>query len=410
MGKTTLLWRAACSLTLLVMLSAGLSCAVRPQTRPRAWIDVPKDGAEVRVNTPVGVTAHVYAQDGVAEITLSVDGQLYVRTPPLQAGATYAVFTQEWLPAAPGEYVLQVRAYDTKGEVSNPASIRVAAVTGATLRISTPTVEAFPPAPAEEPTDTPIGAATQMATGTAIQTATGTATRAPTGTAVHSPTGTATSTETSVPSPTVAATSMPTTTPSPIPPAEVSFWVEQDSITSGGCTVVHWDVEHATTVQLDGAGVAGHGTKQVCPLSTTTYHLHVVAPSGDVDRNVTVTVTAPPDTTPPSISNITESADPIRPPDCSPNSVTISATITDPSGVPKRDLYYRVVGGVWLWRSMSPAGGDVYQTALGDGELSNSLSPYEDADALQYYIKAWDSKANMSQSPTLTVGIVWCVP
>jgi hypothetical protein len=173
-------------------------------------------------------------------------------------------------------------------------------------------------------------------------------------------------------------------------------------------------VEHATAVQLDGAGVASQGTRQVCPASTTTYHLHVVAPAGDVDRYVTVTVAAPPDTTPPNISGITKSADPIRPPDGEPgpDSVTISATITDPSGVPKVELHFRVVGvgSSWVWRTMNPAGGDVYQATLGDDQLRNSRSPYEEADRVEYYIKAWDSKVNMAQSATLTVGLVFCVP
>jgi len=357
----------------------------------------------VGVGTPVVVTFHAYAQEGVAEIALSVNGEEYIRKPAPQTGEQFIEITQEWLPEAAGEYVLQIRAYDTKGEVSNPASVRVEVVPAVTLRMTTPTVEAFAPAPAEEPTDTP--------TGTAVQVPTGTATQAPTEAAVHSPTGTAEATSTFAPSPTFSATSMPTITPTPIPPVEVSFSVEQDSITSGGCTVLHWDVEHATAVQLDGAGVASQGTRQVCPASTTSYHLHVVAPAGDVDRYVTVTVTAPPDTTPPNISGITESDDPIRPPDGEPgpDSVTISATITDPSGVPKVELHFRVEGGVWVWRTMNPAGGVVYQAALGHDQLRMSLFPYEDADTVEYYIKAWDSKTNMTQSPTQTLGVDWTV-
>jgi hypothetical protein len=403
MSNKPLLSRMILCLTLLVLLAVGLSCVVQPETRPRAWIDVPKDGAQVGVNTPVVVTFHAYAQEGVAEIALSVNGEQYIRKPAPQPGAQFTEITQEWLPEAPGEYVLQIRAYDTKGEVSNPASVRVEVVPAVTLRIATPTARDVPPAPAEEPTDTPAGTATQVPTGTATQAPTEAAVHSPTGTAIQTPTSTAPS------APTFTATRMPTITPTPIPPVEVSFSVEQDSITSGGCTVLHWDVEHATAVQLDGAGVADHGTRQVCPASTTTYHLHVVAPAGDVDRNVTVTVTALPDTTPPSITNITESADPIRPPDCEPDSVTIGATITDPSGVPKVELHFRVEGGVWVWRTMSPAGGDVYQATLGHDQLRSSRSPYEEADAVEYYIKAWDSKVNMAQSATLTVGLVFCV-
>ena len=75
------------------------------------------------------------------------------------------------------------------------------------------------------------------------------------------------------------------------------------------------------------------------------------------------------------------------------------------------ELHFRVVGvgSSWLWRSMNPAGGDVYQTSLGDSELRSSLFPYEDADTVEYYIKAWDSKTNMTQSPTQTLGVDWTV-
>ena len=119
MGKNLLLWRLVLCLTLIALVGGALSCAVQPGTRPRAWIDVPKDGAQVSVNTPVTVTSHAYAREGVAEIMLSVNGEPYRREPPLQPGAPFTEITQQWLPGEPGEYVLQVRAYDTEGEVSN---------------------------------------------------------------------------------------------------------------------------------------------------------------------------------------------------------------------------------------------------------------------------------------------------
>jgi hypothetical protein len=59
---------------------------------------------------------------------------------------------------------------------------------------------------------------------------------------------------------------------------------------------------------------------------------------------------------------------------------------------------------------MSPAGGDVYQATLGHDQLRSSRTPYEEADTVEYYIKAWDSKTNMTQSSTLTVGVQYCVP
>jgi len=386
MRKNLLLWRLLFVLTLIVLLAGALSCAVQPGTRPRAWIDVPRDGVEVSVNTPVTVTSHAYAREGVAVITLSVNGEPYRREPPSEPGASFTEITQQWLPGEPGEYILQVRAYDTEGEVSNPATVRVSVVSGVALIIT------------ETPTFTPT------------PTPTGTITPTPTGPPTATPTGTRTPTPTFTPTPTITPT--PTFTPTPIPPDEVSFAVARKRISAGECTVLHWDVEHATAVYLDGGGVAGHDIRQVCPTSTTTYHLHVTAPSGDVDRYVTVTVSPPPDTTPPSITNITPSDDPIYVPPCKLNTVTISARVTDPSGVSRVELTYRVVKGSqqgqWRTRPMSPVGGDVYQVTVGPDELMDSLSPYG-GGRMEYRIRAWDTRDNMSQSRTRTVTLDYCV-
>jgi hypothetical protein len=73
----------------------------------------------------------------------------------------------------------------------------------------------------------------------------------------------------------------------------INFWVDRDSIVAGECTTLRWDCEYVQAVYLDGQGVVGHGTKQVCPVQTTTYTLHVVTASGDVDKTVTVYVEQP---------------------------------------------------------------------------------------------------------------------
>jgi len=385
MHEYPLLWRLVFLSSLFALLTGGLSCIAQPEGIPRAWIDVPRDGTEVKVGTTVSVVSHAYARDGVAEIMLSVDGEPYRRELPLQPGASFTAITQEWLPEEPGEYVLQVWAYDTKGEVSNPAAIRVRAVSEvALIPTEVPTAVVT-----EEPTIVPTEVPTLIPT--------------PTFTFTPTPTFTPTFTPT------------PTITPTSIPPAEVSFWVERDTITSGECTVLHWDVEHAAAVYLDGEGVAGHATRQVCPASTTIYHLHVVAPAGDVDRSVTVTVTAPPDTTPPTITKIAESDDLIyNYYTCGPTSVTIAAWVNDLSGVWKVELNYRVVRGSdqgqWRVLGMGPAGGDKYQATLGLNELKASLDPpVYSTSTIEYYIKAWDTRGNMAQSGILTVTLKACL-
>ena len=118
-------------------------------------------------------------------------------------------------------------------------------------------------------------------------------------------------------------------------PAEVSFRVDRDSLIAGECTTLRWDVEHVTAVFLNGEGVAGHGTRQICPAVTTTYTLHVEAPGGNVDRSIVVTVSAPADTTPPPVPA------PFVPADglvvkCTLKQVLAWLPVTDPSGV----VYY----------------------------------------------------------------------
>jgi hypothetical protein len=341
-------------LALCLGLAAGtLSCTGRAEPRPRAWIDAPLDGAELAMGAPVPIISHAYAQGGVAEILLSVNGRDYRREPPPHAGASFVEITQEWFPEGPGEYTLQVKAYDAAGEESTPSTIRVRVVGEIAVEPTvTPTVTPSPPPDATAaPTDTPVSPADTPP--------------APMDTPLPSPDTPVPPTDTPLPPPDTPVP--PTDTPLPPPDTPVP------------------------------------------PTDTP------LSPTDTPSPTFTPTPTSPPpDTTPPSITGITESDDPIRPPDCDPDSVTISAGITDPSGVAKAELHYRVVRGseegAWWWRPMNPAGGDVYQATVGHDQLRASLFPYEGGATMEYYIKAWDSEANMSQSGTLEVTVIFCVP
>lgn len=289
------------------------------------------DGAELAAGAPVRIMSHAYAPGGVAEVSLSVNGREYRREPPAEGGASFVEITQEWFPEGPGEYAIQVKAYDAEGEESAPSTIRVKVVAEmAAVPTASPTAT---PSPSSEgtaaPTDTPV-----------------------------SPTDT----------PLVPTDTPPSPTDTPLAPTDT-------------------------------------------PLSPTDTPI----PPTDTPLVPSNTPSPQPDTTPPTITDITESDDPVRPPDCDPDSVTISARITDPSGVAKTDLYYRVVRGsqegAWFWTPMSPGGGETYQVEIGHDQLKNSLFPYEgDNTRLEYYIKVWDSKANMAQSPTQQVTVIFCVP
>ncbi len=332
---------------ILILLLAWLisSCAPLPEANFRVWIDIPRDGARVSMGQMVNVQSHAYARKGVAEVMLIVNGVPYRRDPPAEPGADFTAISQSWFPEKPGEYALQVIAYDTRGEASSPASVWVSVVA---LVTATPT-------PMPEPTLTPTAAAT--------------------------------------------------VTPSAIPAAQVNFWADKTSLVQGECTDLHWAAQNVTAVLLDGKSIAALGTKQICPTTTTTYRLHVAAPLGDIDRSVMVAVTvAAPDMSGPNVSGISHSPDVIwNGPTCGPISATVSANVTDPSGISKVELHYRVVKaptqGSWRTLTMSHAGGSTYQATLGPTELEASLSSYG-GGIVEYYIEAQDSQGNVSQIGT----------
>ncbi|MFN8482316.1 MAG: hypothetical protein U0768_04530 [Anaerolineae bacterium] len=61
------------------------------------------------------------------------------------------------------------------------------------------------------------------------------------------------------------------------PPAEprIEFWANDLAVFPGNCTTLNWSTANIDSVFLDGQGVPGNGTRQVCPTQTTTYELEV---------------------------------------------------------------------------------------------------------------------------------------
>lgn len=300
--KATLILRTLVLALLLLALPGGLaSCARRaPAGLPQAWIDSPSDGAMVPLGSPMPVACRAAASKGVAELLLSVNGAPY-RSVPAPDGATSFAATMDWLPDKAGYYTFQVTALDSTGVESSPAT--------AIVRAEGPAVG--------EPADTPA----------AVVTATPTP-------QVPSADPTPTPTATGLP-PTATPTQQPTATPSltPFPPPQVSFTVDQATINQGQCTTLRWTVEHVTAVYLDGAGVVGNDTREVCPSDTTTYLLHVEAPGGNVDTSVTVSVV--PDETAPAVPKpkLPEDHQSITPTTC-PARVTLDwSSVSDPTGV-----------------------------------------------------------------------------
>jgi len=98
--------------------------------------------------------------------------------------------------------------------------------------------------------------------------------------------------------------------------------------------------------------------------------------------------------------------------DLLPFPATISAQVSDPSGLDQVKLYYRAtkgsITGSWQVQDMGHTGGNNYQLAVGPSQISASHHPYGGL-ILQYYVKAWDSHGNVAQSSSGNLPLDYCV-
>jgi hypothetical protein len=281
------------------------------------------------LDSEVVVVAHGYAYGGVREAMLMVDGVASDRRQfEAEGGNSFIEFELGWRASKAGPYTLQVAIFSAAGErgVSKPITVWVGEDAGEGLS-ATPTMTATLK-PTLEPTPT--------------STVTPTITQRPTST----PTGTPRPTLTPTPSPTHSPTPTPTVTS--WPPPTVEFGADNGELISGECTTLRWTVEYATAVYLNGEGVPGQATQQVCPVSTTSYQLRVEAPGGDVERVLTVNVTAPVDETPPPAPTLQVPEDGLLL-GCRAEQTLAWLPVTDPSGISGYDVRIESEYGTEQW-------------------------------------------------------------
>jgi serine/threonine protein kinase len=71
----------------------------------------------------------------------------------------------------------------------------------------------------------------------------------------------------------------------------IVFQADRTTVGPGGCTLLSWDVVNVSAVYLNGEGVPGQSSRQICPGSTTTYTLVVVLKDGSTtQKSLTITV------------------------------------------------------------------------------------------------------------------------
>ena len=353
-------WRVSSMVVLaLVFLGLGaaiLSCAPA-ETGPRAWIDWPRDGFEAAVGTTVTVIAHGYAEEGMGEVRLDVDGQRYRVISPEQAGEQFARISLEWFADLPGTYLLSVTALDVNGQASNSASVTVI-VTGEGPEPSVTPGPEEPPPPESPTPEEPI------------------ATLAPIET----------------PPPPTATSPPPTGTPvppteAPPPPRIVSFEVNRSRITVGECVRFSWRVEgYPTAIYFDGQGATSPDSRNICPTATRDFELRAEGPSGVDTRSIRVVVVQP--------SPTPDTQGPAAPGGLSPSggegqgcgAVTLSWNeASDPSGI---STYYVKVEKI----SGSPKSGG-WQTS--DTEYTIAAAWLECGQVYRWAVRAQDGAGNV---------------
>lgn len=229
----------------LVLVLAACDC--QPVSGdPYVWIDVPSDGQWTPVDQFIRIEGHASYERKIARIEIWANDELHLvqENPPAQGDL--ARFEQSWMPPGAGEYIVEVKAVGVDGAESAPDVVR--------LYVGEATAEVTPP-------HTPVPESTEVVEPTSVVTPTLAVTETPT------PTST-------VPPPTRAPT--PTLTPTPSPPeAVIEFGASAAEIDAGECAKLLWHVENVKAVHLDGVGVVGKGSKEVCPCDDTTYILSV---------------------------------------------------------------------------------------------------------------------------------------
>jgi hypothetical protein len=119
-------------------------------------------------------------------------------------------------------------------------------------------------------------------------------------------------------------------TPTVPPPTEVAaaeppaleFVSDDIRLAAGSCTQLHWRAVGALRTYIDGRGAAATGTREVCPLETTTYTLTAALPDGsEANRTLAVQVEAP-------ATGPTRPAAPVAPPRVVTSAPAVTATAT----------------------------------------------------------------------------------
>ena len=393
---------------LLIMIASVSACVGESDVKSRAWIDFPLDGSEFNMGSPVPITSQLYAKDGVKEFQITINGEIIKQGPPLNLEESFTKVSHEWVPEQSGAYTIAIAVLDSEGAASSRAQVDIMvigelellqpdlSITGMSLvdgdRIQCD-YSNLGAAVLPEGTDIWIDIFIGPSEAELVQT-------------THSNIGVdylfgagGTDSFTSAP-----------ISPTPVWPQIVSCLID------AGNLVAESDEDNnemqgpfGSSVPITISPTPPPPTATLLPsfVPTTPPPPPTIPPPPPTD-----TPTVPPDTTPPNISNMQASANPILSSPCPPDTVVISAQVSDASGLSGVKLYFRVVksgqNGVWQEINMNAVGGVQYQLQIGPPLLKASMTSYA-GSILEYYVKAWDNNGNVAQNKIGNIKIGFCV-
>ncbi len=143
-------------LILLALLVLIPGCA--GASKPMVVITSPPSGSQFREGEDVALQSTSTDATGVTRVELIVDGSVTRVDPsPTAQGTPNFALTQAWK-ATPGTHTLLVRAYNVKGEVSDPVAISITVVAGAVAKPTAPPTAVAQPTALPQPSPVPAGA------------------------------------------------------------------------------------------------------------------------------------------------------------------------------------------------------------------------------------------------------------
>jgi hypothetical protein len=361
------------------------------QGKPHSWIDAPLNNASLPL-APVNVVSHSSDLASIAQVELSINGNILRTDANQDTTQSLVVMNQLWSPPSAGNYTLLVRAKNLAGAWGESAQV-VVTIAGNI----TPT-----------PTRVPIVAPNVTAT------------------------------------PTRMPTLVPSATPTNLPNVTIRFTADDTTLDPGQCATLQWAVTGASQVQLDNVIVNATDTKRVCPQTTEIFRLRVTTLDRQIiERTLTLTInpftrtpTRLPTVTPvPQVATRTPTLVPVvntgptvgapsfsatqlmyaNSPSCTPSRtarVQVAVAASDPNGVASVTMYYRVADQSQLNATsysaipMSLSGGNWTYLLVAPNFGSGSYI----TGWLQFYFVATDSLGTSTTTSTYgsSVSLIYC--